>query len=136
MNPDKKIIIEGERHLKQKEELLEKIDSVSGNEDAISLLLNIKREELAEQVVTINKRLEKVRNQFIISFEKESAEANEKMPIAIMLGQKYVGKEPTEISSAIQMLIAEYKEGNWDQERKNDIYFALCHITFFQTKVK
>ena len=142
MNPQKALIIEGERHLSEKKGFLEQIEKLSkgnwiGASVAESILLQIEKVKLKEAVTLIEQRLVKLNKEFLVSFEKESQEANEKMPTAIMLGQKYVGNEPMAISSEIERLIAEVKAGEMDQERKNDVYFELFrHINFFKNNIK
>lgn len=137
MNPTKQNILTGEKLLAQKQGFLDRANAYTDNEPVgVRLLVDMKKVELEEQVATITQRLEKLRKQYIVEFEAESKEANEKMGTAIMLGKRIDGKEPVAISGKVQELIEEVKTCE-DQERKNDIFYELQgHIKFLKEKVE
>lgn len=142
MNPTKKSILTGEALLKQKQGFLDRIHKLLFTQTTMqydpcaAILLEMKNLELQEQVDTITTRLEKLRKQYLVEFEAESKEANEKMGSLIMIGKSLAGKEPIAISTKIQELIAELTPRP-EQEHFNDVFYELqSHINFFKKKVK
>ena len=137
MNPQKKLIQEGERHLAEKKAWIQKIEEVRNLSDpGVTVLLDIKQSELKEDVDTIRHRLEKLQKEFIQSFEEESAEVNQKLGGALMMASQLAGKEPLAITEKISQL-AEKLKTEEDQEAKNDLFYAMMqHVNFIKTKVK
>ena len=149
MHPTKQQIINGEKLYHQYKFITEGIDKVVGEQgdnalqfevfmkDAMLILLAIEKVTYTERINQIVPKLEQLKKQYAVEFEKESAEVNVQMEKVIENAKKYIGQEPLAISAKIADCIARTEEGAMDQERKNDIYFALKgHVNFFKTKLK
>ena len=123
--------MQGEEILIKEQQRLDKIRN--GN------LADVLQDLIVERMGTTTSRLEKLRGQYAVELENESAEVNTKIFEMIMNANRYIGKEPVAISDKIKALVEEFRanKDTIDQERKNDLYFELGdHIAFFKTKVK
>lgn len=142
MNPQKKLIQEGERHLAEKKHFLEKIsralelENKTNPHTGVMVLLEIEHAKFQEAVATITQRLEKLQKDFLQSFEAQSAEVNQKLGGALMMASQLVGKEPLAITEKIGVLAAQLKTEE-DQEAKNDLFYEMMgHVNFIKQKVK
>ena len=129
MNPQKRLILEGERHKKEKSELLDAIAAATNLEAKIDVLLLIAGSTIKEQVATIDGRLAKLQKEWVQAFEAESAEVNQKLGGAMMLAQKLAGKEPLAITERIGAIVEKLKAGIESQEDRNDAFYEMMgHI--------
>lgn len=137
MNPQKKLIQEGERHLAEKKAFIERIKACKHVvQPGVDILVDIEKAKLEEAVATINARLEKLHKEFLVSFEAESAEVNQKLGGALMMASQLAGKEPLAITEKVTELAAKLKTEE-DQEAKNDLFYAMMsHVNFIKQKVK
>ena len=133
MNPTKQKILQGEKLLETDKKFASEIASAQDSEfkGALLHLFN-------ERIHNIEARLPKLRAQWAVEFEKESAEANTRMPAILANAKKYIGREPKAVSDKIKAITDKYSElASHDQESMNDDFYELIqHIRFFNTKVK
>lgn len=135
MNSTKQKILMGEKLLAENQKYEEQVMG-AGSFEALKLALGFL---FQERILNLQSRLVKLREQWAVEFEKESAEANSRMPAVIVNAKKYVGKEPKAVSDKINAIIKHYEdEGQThDQESRNDHFYELIeHVRFFNTKVK
>ena len=135
MNPTKQKILMGEKLLAENQKYEEQVMGASSFE-ALKLALGFL---FQERILNLQSRLAKLKEQWAVEFEKESAEANSRFPAVLANAKKYIGKEPKAVSVKIKAIVDSYEnEGQThDQESKNDDFYELIeHVRFFNTKVK
>ncbi|MEK6877979.1 MAG: hypothetical protein AABY22_00145 [Nanoarchaeota archaeon] len=98
----------------------------------LAFLLDIQKMESEDRIKNVESRLNSLKKDYIIQFEKDSAECNMNMEDVIKVVDKWIGKEPLGITDQILPLIALVRPF-MDQERKNDIYSELKgHLNFLK----
>lgn len=132
MNPTKQSILQGEKLLETDKKFASEIASAQDSEfkGALLHLFN-------ERIQNIEARLTKLRAQWAVEFEKESAEANTRMPALLASAKKYIGMNPVAISTKIEAIIRYYEDGGqtYDQETRNDHYYELIqHVRFMNSQ--
>mgnify|MGYP001575303896 CR=1 FL=1 len=134
MNPTKQKILQGEQLLKENQKYEEQVMSASSFE-ALKLALGFL---FQERILNLQSRLVKLKEQWAVEFEKESAEANSRMPAVLANAKKYIGREPKAVSDKIEAIVVGYTENaSADQEKFNDDFYSLIeHVRFFNTKAK
>lgn len=133
MNPTKKQLLIGEKLLAENQKYEEQVMS-STSFEALKLALGFL---FQERILNLQSRIAKLKEQYAVEFEKESAEANSRMPAVLANAKKYVGKEPKAVSDKIEAIIERHTTATVDQEQKNDDFYELIeHVRFFNTKVK
>lgn len=141
----KQQIESNDSRLKQYKDFLDAIDLLEQSKDdkkAIAFLLDVQKLEFSGRVERGEAEQERLKKQYMVVFEQESAEANSQIDKIIELLKKYVGKEPRGVTDKIQPLIMEYNllknsEAGLSQEKRNEIYFELKgHYMFLTKKMK
>ena len=134
MNPTKQKILQGEQLLKENQKYEEQVMGASSFE-ALKLALGFL---FQERILNLQSRLIKLKEQWAVEFEKESAEANSRMPAVFANAKKYIGREPKAVSDKIEAIVVGYTENaSADQEKFNDDFYSLIeHVRFFNTKAK
>lgn len=134
----KEQLIQGNAILQSCKDMLTKITELEQNKNdkaTLEFLLDIQKLEFEDRVKNTEARLEQIKKQFLIEFELQSAEANSKIEVVIFDAQKYIGKEPKNITDKIQPLIDMWDASKpyMEQEKKNDLYFELkAHLKFLK----
>lgn len=111
--------------------------TVSAEEIAIVRLCEIQRDALSDKIASGEAHLEKIKKEYILQFEKMSAECNMHMDKAIEEAKKHVGEDPIEITSKISDAILSWEaiKDDPDQEIKNNIFYELSnHLDFLKNK--
>lgn len=134
MNPTKKKILEGEKLLETDKKFASEI--ASGQDSPFKgALLHI----FNERIHNVESRLTQLRSQWAVEFEKESAEANTRMPALLATAKEYIDKQPIAVSSKIEEIINRHENLNYnrDQEQYNDDFYELIqHVRFMNSQSK
>lgn len=135
MNPTKAQILQGEKLLEENKKFAQQLVDATEVADLKTVLSFL----FAERIVNLEHKLAKLRPQWAVEFEKESAEVNTKMPAVVANAKKFIGREPKAVSDKIRAIIEKHTaEGAFfEQEEKNDDFYELIeHINFINKKVK
>lgn len=135
MNPTKQKILRGQEVLRRDEQHLVDINNASD----FSGLQNALRALYEERVHNVKSRIAKLNDQFAVEFEKESAEANTRMPAVLENAKKYINREPKAVADKIKAIVDKYNEphASKDQEETNDDFYDLIdHIKFMNNNGK
>lgn len=134
MNPTKKKILEGEKLLETDKRFASEIASAADSpfKGALLHLFN-------ERIHNVESRLTQLRIQWVVEFEKESAEANTRMPALLVAAKKYIGMNPSAVSSKIEEIINRHASRDYkrEQEQYNDEFYDLIqHVRFMNSQLK
>lgn len=138
----------GERLLDGYKKMMERMNDAQTIDEVLACLRDIEKEKLNERIVNIEAKLAPLRKQYLVEFEKQSAEANMRIDSVIKEGKKWDGKEPLTITNELMNEITSFELYNMDangqkddrvmpQEMRNEIYSKIVgHLNFLKNKVK
>ena len=135
MNPTKKQILAGEEILRKDKKHLDDVTSATTFEGLRAAIQNLYEERIHNTIG----RLTKLKDQWAVEFEKESAEANTRMPAVLANSEKYITREPKAIADKIKAILEKYKDSSAiipQEERNDDFYDLIDHIKFMNKNVK
>jgi hypothetical protein len=129
MNQLKQQIQQGEQMLTEYNGILEKIKTLQEVKDdkaMLEFLLDIQKLEIESRALNVSAKLAKLKNDYALQFERDSAICNISIDKLIAEGMKFTSTigYPEAIINKIRTLISAWNI-DLDQEKKNDIYFEL-----------
>ncbi len=134
----------GEKMLKEYSDMLDTIKLLEWNKNdfnSIMFLLNVQRLEYESRVDGVKSKLEKLKKEYVVEFEKDSSETNVKIQDVVAESKKYIGKEPLGVTDEIKPLTDKFTDNKgWmdmSQEDRNGVYFKLkSHLYSIKNKMK
>lgn len=130
----------GENLLREQRSILEKIILLQESKDdkrTLEFLLEYLRLDLEGKADESEKKLERLRKQYEVEFEKNSYVVNSQIDWLVSNVSDWIGGEPVSVTDRVSDVVAAYEKekAGMSQEQRNEIYFELKRHYDFLTKV-
>lgn len=135
------ILKAGQSFINQWMQRKEALEALMDQEEsaAVKYLLQIQIADTEEKIINTQKKLDLGKRDWEFEMDRNSAEVNAHWEKIRKDGCSYIKMEPRGITDEIERLLSEYGSFSGtpeqDQEKKNDVYFAVkAHIQFIRTR--